>query len=218
VNPARTAHGAGVADPRPGMPDRVTVSTCIGCGAMSKPGECPGCCSQERRLELVPAFEHDRLADQNAETAGQVAELRATVERFLAGATGVRDAAQALAGARQEARATLATLRSSAPPLPEDDVEPSVAWWCERCGGIDAPAPCIGVCIRKPAEWVNARCYQHERAHGVRLLAERRGLIATVRALAFTSPRPGQEERHLRALSERALSALHGASQAAGAA
>jgi hypothetical protein len=47
--------------PQDERPDRLTVPTCIGCGAMSRFGTCDTGCS-EQKLELVPATAYDSLA------------------------------------------------------------------------------------------------------------------------------------------------------------
>jgi hypothetical protein len=88
---------------------------------------------------------------------------------------------------------------------------------CIGCGA--APQPCIGVCIWRPAQWVNAASYEAERCRALadrqaercRALADRqaeRSLTALLRMLAFTTPRTGQWERNWRALQSRARHAL----------
>jgi hypothetical protein len=190
-------------------PDRLTIPVCIGCGAMRQDQTCPGPCA-ERRVELVNAGDYDRLAAAAAERQARVRGLRA-VAGELAGAEpadGEREAAyRAL---QQSARSALR--RFSPPPgRPDDLFSPGpavVVWRCPDCGGLDAPQPCIGVCIRRPAQWVDAARYEAERARARADQIAERSLAGLLRVLAFTTPRPGQWERHWRALQARARQSL----------
>ena len=170
---------------------------------------CPGPCAG-RRVELVNAGDYDRLAAAAAESQARVRGLRA-VAGELAGAEpadGEREAAyRAL---QQSARSALR--RFSPPPGRPDDLFPPgpavVVWRCPDCGGLDAPQPCIGVCIRRPAQWIDAARYEAERARARADRKAERSLAGLLRVLAFTTPRPGQWERHWRALQARARQAL----------
>jgi hypothetical protein len=87
---------------------------------------------------------------------------------------------------------------------PFSPVPTVVVWRCPDCGGVDAPQPCIGVCIWRPAEWIDAACYERERS---RAAADRRAgqsLAGLLGRLAFATPRPGQWKRSLRALQAQA--------------
>ena len=139
----------------------------------------------------------------------RVRGLRA-VAAELAGAEpadGEREAAyRAL---QQSARSAL---RRFSPPVgrPDDLFPPGpavVVWRCPDCGGLDAPQPCLGVCIWRPAQWVDAACYEAERARARADQTAERSLAGLLRVLAFTTPRPGRWERHWRALQARARQA-----------
>jgi len=80
-------------------------------------------------------------------------------------------------------------------------VQTAVVWHCPDCGGIDAPQPCIGVCIWRPAEWIDAACYEQERSRAAAVRQAEQSLAGLLGRLAFTTPRAGQWERSLRALS-----------------
>jgi len=157
------------------LPDRVTVLTCIGCGAMGRQERCTAC--TEHKLVLVTA------ADDAAVHA--VVERLAPVARELLAHDGdLRAAArEALHGAELEPAGTV------------------TGWWCDRCGNVDMPQPCIGVCVWKPADWVNAELYG-------RRLAAARALLGLVTRIATVRPRPGQEERNRDALRAQARAAL----------
>jgi hypothetical protein len=94
-----------------------------------------------------------------------------------------------------------------------DDDEPSQrvkTWWCPDCGGIDAPQPCLGVCIRRPIEWVPAARYEQETAIALAERERERILRALLRDLAFVTPREGQWQRNWSALAARARDASPG--------
>lgn len=52
----------------------------------------------------------------------------------------------------------------------DEPAERTTTWWCAGCGGIDAPQPCLGICIWRPIDWVNANLYGRD---GRRAVAER---------------------------------------------
>ena len=191
------------------LPDRLTIPACIGCGAMRKDQTCEVPCA-ERRVELVSAGDYDRLAVAATACRARVRGLRA-VAGDLAGAKqadGEREAAyRAL---QQSARSALR--RFSPPPGHPDDlfspVSAVVVWRCPDCGGLDAPQPCIGVCIWRSAQWVDAARYEAERARARADRKAERSLVGLLRVLAFTTPRPGRWERHWHALQARARHAL----------
>ncbi len=184
------------------------ISTCVGCGAMSLPGRCPGSCSAERKLELVPAADYDTLRDARAATDAENTAMAAATRRLLDDIVahgGDRDAYRSVGA---EARAVLRGVTAAPPTNQGRDTEVVTSWWCARCGGIDAPQPCIDVCIHRPAEWVNADVWRAEREAAVACAAFHDRLFGVLRLLAFTAPREGTEPRHWEALSAQAALAL----------
>lgn len=179
-------------------PAEVTLATCIGCGALTLPGSCPDGCAQERKLELVPAAQLD--------------ELTTLTERAETHADALRDAVIHLADQRDgyaqvaaRAGAVLATHGHVDPRLRDltrEPIEPVVSWWCPRCGGVDAPQPCLGVCIRTPMIWANAQRARETRDRAAAILARTDQLVAVLSFVAHTHPQPGQEARHWRAVRE----------------
>ena len=111
---------------------------------------------------------------------------------------------------QESARSALRRFRppggSPADPFPA--APGMVVWRCPDCGGVDAPQPCLGVCIWRAAQWVDVATYKAERARALADRQAERSLAGLLRALAFTTPRPGQWERNWRALQARAQQAL----------
>ena len=188
-------------------PERLTISTCIGCGAMSLPGGCAGGCGPERKLELVAASELDEVIEIQRGAERRSDELATVLTRFLA----LRPAEPAPSALHELARAALRAHDQKAPAAAGAlavEPEPRITWWCERCGGLDGPQPCLAVCVRRPAAWASVEALERRRASAdLRLEAERR-LAGAVRAIALTRPRPGAEPTHRQALREQAAGAL----------
>jgi hypothetical protein len=186
----------------------ITISTCVGCGALSLPGTCPEGCFDERKLELISAFEYDQVRQQSDRAARHVAELRNALVRYTDGDT--CEAGAALPAARADARTLLQAVGRSGVPDAEQGAraEAIVAWRCARCGGIDAPQPCIGVCTRTPTEWVRLAFYEEERNRLSELLRQRQRLLDVVREFAFVTPKDGREALNWQRLRTRARQAL----------
>jgi hypothetical protein len=186
------------------LPDRVTVLSCIGCGAMGRQERCEGACS-EHKLELVEAAAYDALMGV-ATRMRELSEPLAAVARRLVAADSAREA---LADTREPARRTLRERpRSEAPAEELVSADSVTGWWCAQCGNVDLPQPCIGVCVWRPSDWVNRELYEQQlrRADDCRRAADR--LVALLRRLATVTPRPGQWERNWQALRAEACDAL----------
>lgn len=192
-------------------PDRLTIRACIGCGAMKQDLTCPGPCA-ECRIELVGAGDYDQLVASAEACRARVREFRAVAEE-LARSTPAEGAWQAAYRALQQSARS--ALRRLGPPAggPDDLFSSArivVVWRCADCGGLDAPQPCLGVCIWRPAQWVDAAFYEAERS---RALADRdaeQRLAGLLRTLASLTPRAGQWEQNWHALQARAQEALAG--------
>lgn len=190
-------------------PDRLTIPACIGCGAMRKDETCPVPCA-ERRVELVNAGDYGRLAAAAAACRARVRGLRAVAAELARAEPARGDWQAAYQALQQSARSALR--RFSPPDGSPDDEFPAapvvVVWRCPDCGGVDAPQPCIGVCIWRPAQWVDAAWYEAERTRALTDRRAERSLAGLLRTVVFTTPRPGQWERSWRALQSRARHAL----------
>jgi hypothetical protein len=188
-------------------PGEVTLSTCIGCGAMSLPAHCLEGCAQERRLELVPAAELDELTGLTESAESHAAALAGVVVVLVRGPRRHDDSALAA----PTAAAALITHGQLEPRLRElaaQPVEPVVSWWCPHCGGIDAPQPCLGVCIRTPVRWAAAARARQMQVRAKRAIDRVDELRAVLILVAHAHPLPGQEKRHGAAVRQRAQRAL----------
>ena len=176
------------------MRERLEVATCIACGARSRVGECAEGCA-DVAIDLVAAEDVDAHRERAAGLGTRVAALHAVIER-LANADGDEIASAA--------RAALRVPRPASWPEPE--IVP--AWGCPDCGRLEAPQPCLDVCIRRPVLMADAEEYRSAAAEITELEEEERRLSRLVRAAAFSHPRPGQEQRHREQLRSAAQALL----------
>lgn len=191
-------------------PDRVTVPTCIGCGAMERWGTCEASCS-EHKLELVGAAEFDELKADRAATRDRVRALRPVVEAMTRTEAGPDGWQAAYRRAQQDALAVLSGLEDGGGSRePADHV---TTWWCAECGGIEAPQPCLGICVWRPADWVNRAVYLEERARAAADADAERLLARLLRRLASVTPRQDQWEHCWARFRAEAGEALRGGAQ-----
>ena len=176
---------------------RVTVATCIACGARSRAGDCPDGCA-DVPLDLVAAAAVDALAARVAALAVRARECRAVLEMLRA------DPSRDWGEVRAAAIAALRTPVPEAPP-PEEVVE---AWGCPECGRVDAPQPCLDVCVRRPVSMADAAEYRELAVAAAQAECEDERLEAVVRLVAQLTPRPGSDERNRAALNARAAALL----------
>lgn len=196
------------------FPDRITVATCIGCGMMERAGTCAGGC-REVRFDVVPAADVDELAAAADAWERREQALRPVVATLAADApagtpvASEADAETAFREARAGARAALVALGAVPPAaaLDEEPLEPVTTWWCPDCGGLDAPQPCIGICIRPQLTWADAELYVPLRERALAARGSARELEAIVRALATVRPREGAWQRNWQAITGRAQAA-----------
>jgi hypothetical protein len=197
-----TGHASGAGSVA--LPERVTVLTCIGCGAMGREQRCVNC--SEHKLELVSATDYEQMLVA-AETARERAEqLAGAVRRFA------ELKPQEVSGAdrkllRESAREALQRARPIL-ALPEPEPDWVTGWWCAECGNVDLPQPCIGVCVWRPAEWISRASYEQQRRLAEPWWRADRALSAFLSRARLVAPRPGHEARHWRALREQAVRAL----------
>lgn len=179
------------------LPERITVSTCIGCGAMGGEARCAAC--SEHRLELVGAFALEVLAELALASAERLAALEPLGRRLAAGPP-LQGAEIAYRDLREDARAALGRER-----LPADEPPVTVTgWWCAECGNLDAPQPCIGVCLWRPSQWISRGLYERERAGVAAQIRAAQALEQLLGLVAAVTPRPGRWSANWRALGARA--------------
>jgi hypothetical protein len=173
----------------------LTASACIGCGDTLRMAPCDGRCDE--RLSTFAAAEDVRAARA-------AAALVAIAER-LAGET-PPEPERAYAGLRRSAAEALAL----GDPVLGDDPVRFDAWWCAHCTRLEAPQECLGICIRRPLELVDAA----ELDAALPAAARARGHEAPLRALArlvlAVTPREGQAQRTWAAFRAPARAALGG--------
>src|SRR5215467_10274410 len=153
---------------------------------MRRDQTCPVACA-ERKVELVNAGDYDRLVASATAGRARVRGLRAVVAE-LASAQPAEGEWQAAYQAVQESAGS--ALRRLTPPGGSPaDLFPAartvVVWRCPDCGGVDAPQPCIGVCIWRAAQWANAAAYEAERSRALADCQAERSFAGLLRTLAF---------------------------------
>jgi len=191
------------------QPHRLTIPACIGCGAMRQDHGCADDCS-ERNLELVRADDYDQLTRAAAACRARILGLRPVVAELARTEPGPGEPKAVYQALQQSARSALRRFRP-APADRDDPLSPAdtvVVWRCQDCGGLDAPQPCIGVCIWRPAVWVDATWHESVRMRAAADREGERSLTGLLGRLAFATPRAGQWEQSLRALQLQAQRAL----------
>ena len=161
----------------------ITVRACIGCGAIDNAQPCLGTCV-DRRLDLVRADQHAAAVAALSGLEQALAERRTLVERLARSAPAETEWEPLRARAR-------ATLRVAVTIEPGDVV---TTWKCESCGRIEAPQPCIGVCIRPETPMVTASEHAEVLEEAAAARRELEWWAPPVRQLAWTTPRPGRGE------------------------
>jgi hypothetical protein len=185
------------------QPARLTVPTCVGCGAMGEWGTCETGCT-EQKLELVRASASDTLSAVAARASAQSDAFSAVARELLEEATLERYGSL-------QARARAALVRY--PDTDHEDEwaqpsEPAITWWCERCGGIEAPQPCLGICVWRPVDWVNRGVYERTREQAFAARRCEKRLRHLLRRIAAVTPRPEQLDDNWRVFAAEARSAL----------
>jgi hypothetical protein len=177
---------------------------------MRQDQNCPGDCS-ERRLELVHGSDYDQLTKAAAACRARIGALRPVVAELARTEPGPGEWKAAYEALQQSARSALRSI-APAPAGRDDDLLPAadavVVWRCQNCGGLDAPQPCIDVCIWRPAVWVDATWHESARSAAAADREVERSLAGLLGRLAFATPRAGHWEQGLRALQQQARRVL----------
>jgi hypothetical protein len=190
-------------------PERLWVPTCIGCGAMSQLGTCETSCS-EHKLDLVRAAAHDTIA------AGITARL-ARIDAFTAAVQELGSAEpdhDHLEDAYRSAQRAARTVLRRHPDVDGETIdlsrsaEHATTWWCAECGGIDAPQPCLGICIWRSVEWVERTVYEGVRERSIIELEREQQLRRILQKIAWITPRSGHWEQGWRLLQREARQVL----------
>jgi hypothetical protein len=189
------------------LPERVTVMTCIGCGAMGREDRCGGNCS-EHKLMLVAAADLDELLAAAQAARARAERMAGLLRRFADADARPGDPGAAFAEIREAARRTLHEVGREEPRADWSDPDTVIGWWCATCGNVDMPRPCIGVCIWRPAEWVNVELYERQRSIAQPWLAAAGAMGGLLSRVASVTPRPDQALRTWSALRTQARDML----------
>jgi len=187
-------------------PRRLSIPGCIGCGAMRKYESCEGAC-RERRLELVRGSDYDKLTAVAAACRVRIEGFRDLLGELARTEPGPGQWRAAYEALQLSARSALRGSGSAAGAHDEELPSPAetvTVWRCQDCGGVDAPRPCIDVCIWGPADWVEAAPYDSEQSRAAVDREVERSLAGLLRRFAFTTPRNGQWEPSWRAFQSQA--------------
>jgi hypothetical protein len=179
---------------------------------MSEFGTCDQGCS-EAKLELVRAVDYDMLAAPISDARVRADAYRAVADDLVSGRPGPQEYEAAYRRLQESARAALRRFapiaeQSPAPEAPDEDAERATTWWCARCGGIDAPQPCLGICVWRHIDWVSADLYDQQ--HGLSLATRETELCLRrlLRHVASITPREGHWKHGWSALQTEGRSAL----------
>jgi len=141
----------------------------------------------EERFDLVPADEHDELVAWAEACDARADALRAAVRPLTTPAPA--DAEQAYRALQRAAREAL---HEHAPVALPERASVATTWWCPDCGGLEAPQPCIGICVWRPVEWVAAARYDEARAEAEVAGVQEAALRSLLRRAATVTPRAGR--------------------------
>jgi hypothetical protein len=176
-------------------------------------GSCEQGCREER-LDLVGADSFDELAAESARSRAAVGEFRPIAEA-LAQREPPGDGWETTYRRLQRAARDALRLHPEAEREPEAD-EPAcqvTAWSCPRCGGLEAPEPCLGICVWRPVEWVSRPAWQDEKDR-VRVEHQTEAALRRLlRQVAFITPRADQWERGWQPLNSAARETLAAATR-----
>jgi hypothetical protein len=189
------------------LPDRVSILSCIGCGAMGREERCDGECS-EHELLLVSAVDYDELLGAAHAARVRSARLASAVREFADAHAQPGDPRDALLRLHDVARRATRDGGRGERPTGWGAPATVTGWWCAECGNVDMPQPCIGVCVWRPADWVRLALYERQ----LRLAKPQGGAGQSLsrflaRAGAVT-PRVGEWQRNLDAFRAQARAAL----------
>ena len=195
--------------------ERIVIPRCIGCGAMYEFEQCEGGCD-EQHLELVAAGDLDLLeALEQLMQARTDAALPVVSDLVGLHPSGDDEYRRAYEEVAQSARRVL----QDAPPpeaWPTAAAEASSSievWRCARCGAVDAPQECLGICIWRRFEWVQTSIFEQRRQQVADTEGVTRRIFGLLRRIAFSTPRTGGWERSWEALSLEARDLIRAAEQ-----
>jgi hypothetical protein len=168
---------------------------------------CPGPCREEK-LELVAGEDYDALVSAAESHRVRLRSLAALIRDIARSEPGPEDLATTYQSLRGRAREELREVRSALAGGPLAGAETTVVWRCAECGGLDAPQPCIDVCIWRPTEWARARDFEAELARSQREIELERSQVGLLTRFAFVTPRQGELRSNWQAFRDEARLAV----------
>jgi len=159
-------------------------------------------------LVLVNAVDYDEMLGVASAARVRAARLASAVRVFADSHTQRGDPQETLLRLRDGARRALRDVGRDEPRTDWDSPVAVIGWWCARCGNVDMPQPCIGVCIWRPAAWVNLALYERQLRLAEPGLRAARSLSGFLARVAAVTPRAGQWRRNWGALQAQARAAL----------
>jgi hypothetical protein len=168
---------------------------------MSVFGFCAGDCQQER-LDLVGADTFDELLAGRARSRAAIDSFQAVAEELTRAQPSEGDWEAEYRRLQDSARRALKAHPDRPPEQPGQDEgsRPVTAWWCPECGGLEAPQPCLGICLWRPVEWVRRDRWLTELECLDAELETEAALRHIMRGVAYVTPREGQWQAGWRAL------------------
>jgi hypothetical protein len=169
-------------------------------------GTCQGGCREER-LDLVGADAFDEVEAELVRSRAAIAAFR-QIAQELARSTKPADGWE-LAYRRLQNGAREALRAHPKPGEAADQPAREVTtWFCPSCGGLEAPQPCLGICVWRPIEWVTREAWQAAKETDRTERETEASLRGLLRRLAFTTPRKNHWAAGWEALSSAAHQAL----------
>ncbi|MGI8682164.1 MAG: DEAD/DEAH box helicase family protein [Mycobacteriales bacterium] len=207
----------------PALPTRIAVSVrppasiCIGCRRVDAPQVCPQGCD-ERAIDLVFGDAYDAAMTRLEQDRRDIRLLRGLL-RSAAAPPAPREPGhdrsdaeleQAHRALQAEARKALRhdDTDSDRSAAATEDVLRITAGYRPVCGWIEAPQPCLGICIFRSVEMVPALDYDNARELRQQVRRRLDKLSAVARQLSWSTPRAGGWEHTRAALASRAQQAL----------
>jgi hypothetical protein len=174
---------------------------------MGREERCDGNCS-EHKLLLVSAVDYDELLAAARAARARAARLASVVGSCADGHVRADESGDACLRLRDAARRALR--EGGREELRSEWASPATVtgWWCAQCGNVDMPQPCIGVCIWRPADWVNLALYEDQLRQAEPSLRAERSLSRFLARAAAVTPRAGEWQRNWEALRAQAGAAL----------
>jgi hypothetical protein len=168
-------------------------------------GFCVEGCQQER-LDLVGADAFDELLACRVRSRAAIDSFQAVAEELARADPSEGDLEAEYRRLQDSARRALRAHpdRPPEPPSQDESSRPLTAWWCPECGGLEAPQPCLGICLWRPVEWVRSDRWLQERERLDAELETEAALRRILRGVAYVTPREGQWQvgwRRLKALA-----------------